>query len=292
MKSVFTYLRDVWTAFDEDNASLLAAGIAFYTVLSLAPMLLLVLKAVAIIYGAEAAQGTLEAQLNDFVGDEAAGLLNDAVKALDEDPGGGLAAWLSVGFLVWSGTRLFTQLQAALNQVWGVHARPEGFKQSALALLRKRAMSLGLVGALALLTLASVLVNSVVAATAAWFTNILPVPAFVLRLLDMAVSTAILGSGLLVVYRFLPDVHVKTRHVWPGALMAAGAFSLARFGIAWYLTHQSVGSAYGAAGSLVVLLFWMYVSAMILLFGAEATTITAKRMGDSPRPEAFAEKVC
>jgi membrane protein len=270
-----------------DNCLRLAASLAYYTALSLAPLVLLIVGLVGTVLGQEQVASQLAAQLESLMGPAGRELVHSILTTTS--PGGGtLATVVGLVTLLIGATAVFGELQATLNLIWEVQPAPTGGVWAGLwALLKERLFSLALVLALAFLLLVSLVISAALAGAAAWFQG--PEQALVSRLLELAVSLLVLTLVFALLFTYVPDAEIRWRDVWLGGLITAALFTLGKTAIGYYLGQASVGSAYGAAGSLVVLLVWVYYSALIMFFGAECTHAWATRQDAvSPQPHAVA----
>src|SRR5919108_1946826 len=275
--------QDWWA----DNCLRLAASLAYYTALSLAPLLLLIVGLTGMVLGREQVASQLAAQLESLMGPAGRELVTSILTATS--PQGGMwATVVGLVTLVIGATAVFGELQATMNLVWEVRPAPTGGAWAGLwALLKERLFSLALVLALAFLLLVSLVISAALAAAAARFQG--PEQTLVSRLLEGAVSLAVLTLAFALLFTYVPDAEVRWRDVWLGGVITAGLFTVGKTAIGYYLGRASVGSAYGAAGSMVVLLVWVYYSALIFFFGAEFTQAWATRHGAvPPKPHAVA----
>jgi membrane protein len=269
--------QDWW----EDNCLRLAASLAYYTALSLAPLLLLIVGLLGTVLGREQVASQLAAQLESLMGSAGRELVTSILTTSSPERG----TWATVVGLVTlliGATAVFGELQATMNLIWEVRPAPTG---GVWAGIKERLFSLALVFALAFLLLVSLVISAVLAGAAAWFQG--PEQALVSRVLELAVSLLVLTIVFALLFTYVPDAEIRWRDVWLGGLITAALFTLGKTAIGYYLGQASVGSAYGAAGSLVVLLVWVYYSALIMFFGAEFTHAWATRQGAvSPQPHA------
>jgi membrane protein len=274
--------QDWW----EDNCLRLAASLAYYTALSLAPLLLLMVGLLGTVLGREQVASQLAAQLESLMGPAGQELVT-SILTTSSPAGGTWATVVGLVTLVIGATAVFGELQATMNLIWEVRPAPTGGVWAGIwALLRERLFSLALVFALAFLLLVSLVISAVLAGAAAWFQG--PEQALVSRALELAVSLLVLTVVFALLFTYVPDAEIRWRDVWLGGLITAALFTLGKTAIGYYLGQASVGSAYGAAGSLVVLLVWVYYSALIMFFGAEFTHAWATRQGAvSPQPHAM-----
>jgi membrane protein len=274
-------VQDWWN----DNCLRLAASLAYYTALSLAPLLLLLVGLTGIVLGREQVGHQLTAQLEGLIGPAGRELVTSILAATNPQEGA-LATIVGLVTLFIGATAVFGELQATLNLIWEVRPAPtSGVWAGIWAVLRERIFSLALVLALAFLLLVSLVISAALASAAALFQG--PEQALLSRLLEITVSLLVLTFVFALLYMYVPDAEIGWRDVWPGGLITAVLFTLGKTAIGFYLGQASVGSAYGAAGSLVVLLVWVYYSALIMFFGAEFTHVWATRHGDvTPQPHA------
>lgn len=272
--SVARVAKEAVSNFLEDGAMTYAAAIAFYTALSFAPLLLLLVFTAGMI-GPES-QETIIAKFNELLGEEGAGAVSMVLANASSRPDlGTLAGVVGFATLAFSATGVFGQLQAALNAVWHVKTAPGAGVRS---FLQKRVLSLGLILAIGFLLLSSMVVSAVLSA-------LLPDSGRVWKGVNAGISLGVYFVMFSLMFKFLPDVRIAWRDVWVGAVVTAVLFAVGKGLIAVYLGHGSVGSAYGAAGSLVALLVWVYYSSIILLFGAEATQAYAHVYGSAVEPQ-------
>jgi membrane protein len=275
--------RDWW----EDNCLRLAASLAYYTALSLAPLILLIVGLLGVVLGREQVAGQLAAQLESLMGPAGRELVTSIVTTSSPE-GGTLATVVSVVTLVLGATAVFGELQTTMNLIWEVQPAPtSGAWAGVRTWLKERVFSLTIVLALAFLLLVSLVVSAALAGAAAFVWG--PAQTLLSRLLELAVSLLILTLGFALLFKYVPDAEVRWRDVWLGGFVTAVFFTVGKTAIGYYLGHASVGSAYGAAGSMVVLLVWVYYSALIVFFGAEFTQAWATRHGGvAPQPHAVA----
>jgi membrane protein len=275
-------IQDWWN----DNCLRLAASLAYYTALSLAPLVLLIVGVIGLVLDRQQVGSQLSAQLEGLIGPAGRELVTSILTATSPQ-GGTLATLIGLGTLLIGATAVFGELQATLNLIWEVRPAPtHGVWAGIWAVLRERLFSLALVLALAFLLLVSLVISAALAGAAAWLQG--PEQALLSRLLELAVSLLVLTFVFALLYMYVPDAEIGWRDVWLGGLLTAVLFTLGKTAIGFYLGQASVGSAYGAAGSLVVLLVWVYYSALIMFFGAEFTHAWATRQGEvTPQPHAI-----
>ncbi|HUE44850.1 MAG TPA: YihY/virulence factor BrkB family protein [Aestuariivirgaceae bacterium] len=267
--------ESVW-AWIDDYAASLGAAIAFYTIFSLAPILIIVIFVAGLVFGEETARIELMSQISEFVGQDAAAAVEGVLEEASRPGSGILAMAFSIVVLVVGATTVFTELRSALNRIWQVPDPPEG---GIWAMLWSRAIAFVLVLAVAALLLGLVAVSAVLSALGDVWSAYIGGWDIALRLLDLLVSFAILTTLFALIYQYVPRADIAWSDVWLGAGVTAVLFILGRYLIGLYLGTVGVGSGFGAAGSLVVLLMWVYYSAQIFLLGAEFTWVYAHRHG-------------
>ncbi len=273
--------RGVGTAWLADGVLSMGAALAYYTLFSLAPLLLIVVAVAGLVFGGDAARGEIQAQLNSLMGARGAGAVQDLLASLDQPAEGRAAAILGTLLLLVGATTVFAELQDALDRIWRVPARPGA--SGWVALLRQRLLSFGLILAIGFLLTVSLVLSAGLATLQRWWN-----PMFGPWLDSAALVNAVVGFALVAalfagVYKVMPRALVAWRDVWTGALFTAVLFTLGKMGIGWYVGRSGAVSGFGAAGSLVVVLLWVYWSAQIFLLGAEFTWVYANLFG-SRRP--------
>ena len=274
-------VQDWW----QDNCLRLAASLAYYTALSLAPLVLLIVGVVGLVLERQQVAQQLTMQLEGLMGQAGRDLIT-SILAATSPQGGVVATVIGLVTLFIGATAVFGELQATMNLIWEVQPAPtSGVWAGIWAWLRQRIFSLAIVFALAFLLLVSLVISAALASAAALFHG--PEQALLSRVLELAVSLLVLTFVFALFFKYVPDAEISWRDVWLGGLLTAVLFTLGKTAIGVYLGQASVGSAYGAAGSMVVLLVWVYYSALILFFGAEFTQAWATRHGGvTPQPHA------
>lgn len=284
-------LRDAWPLlkqtgreFVNDKAMTLGAALAFYTALSIAPLLLLVIVIAGAVYGADAARGGIADQLDDLIGSEGAKAV-EAMLAKTQTPGGGaLSTLVGVATLLFAATGVFASLQDALNTVWNV--KPDAGPSGIWGMIRDRLLSFSMVCGMAFLLLVSLVFGAVLSALGGAFERWLPYSSVWIGAANLVIGFVVTTLMFAMIYKVLPHARPAWSDVWVGALMTAALFTVGKYLIGLYLGKAAVGSSFGAAGSFVVLLFWIYYSSLILLFGAEFTQVYAQQFGTGLVPAA------
>lgn len=276
LRGTLAIIRQAAYDWFNDGAMSMAASIAFYTAFSLAPIFLLVTAIAGIVFGAEAAQGALAEQLQRLLGREPAEAIQAVVKDAGDTQSGTLASVIGLVTILVGATTVFTELQASLNRIW----RAEAPAESTLTwLVRVRLKGLALIGVIGFLLIVSLVVSAAIAAMGAWFAQYFSGLAALLAVGNLVLSLVVFTLLFALVYRVLPDTRIPWRDLWLGAAVTALLFQVGKGLIALYIAKAGIASAYGAAGSLALLLLWVYYSASIFLFGAEITRCFAERVG-------------
>jgi membrane protein len=277
LADLWPLVKETGSQFFRDKCPRLGAAIAFYTALSLSPTLLVVVAIAGAVYGEEAARGELADQIQDTVGPEGAKAIETMLANTKNQGRTTLMTIIGVVTLVVGATGVFAQLQEALDTVWGV--KPEQTGGGIWGFVKTRLVSFAIVCVLAFLLLASLVLSAAVTALNTWMADRLPLGGWGLQLANQALSFVLTGVLFALIFKVLPHARPAWSDVWLGAAVTAGLFTLGKYLIGLYLGQAAPGSAYGAAGSFVVLLLWVYYSTQILLFGAEFTQVYANRHG-------------
>ena len=288
VKSGFDLIKESFKGWKDDGALDLGAALAYYTIFSLAPLLLIVTAVAGLVWGREAVQGQLVGQMQGIVGTQGAQAIQTMVANAGKHGQGVLATILGLATILFGATGVFVQLQSALDRIWNVEPKPGA---GIWSFIRTRMISFGMVLGIGFLLLVSLVVAAAVAALGKWATGMLPGGETLINILTFAVSFALITLLFAMIYKVLPDVEIAWRDVWIGAAVTALLFTIGKFLIGLYLAHSTVASTYGAAGSLVVLLLWIYYSSQILFLGAEFTQVYATRYGSQIRPSEHAVPV-
>jgi len=286
IKSTFKLLKEAFQEWQADKASLLAAALAYYTVFSITPLLVIAIAIAGAVFGQEAAQGEILEQINGLIGEQGAQIIETGLANADKPKASSIASIISIVVLFVGASGVFAQLQSALNTVWNVKVKPNaGIGE----FIRKRLLSFGMVLTIGFLLLVSLIFSAMLSGISKLQIDFLPgfVPFW--QFLNFGISFSFVTLLFALIYKYLPDVHIRWKDVWVGAIITALLFTLGKLVIGLYLGRGSLGSAYGAAGSLIVFLAWVFYSAQILLFGAEFTQVYARKYGKKIRPNSHAE---
>ena len=271
----------------DDDCTRLGASLSFYTLFAIGPVLLAATAIAGMVFGAEAVEGEIVAQLDHLVGREGALAVQNLLQAAAQRPSGFIATLTGAITFLLASTGAFLELQVALNTIWRVKPRPGRY---VYAFVMDRLRSFGLVVAIGFLLLVSLAVTAALAAFNAWLFKVSPANAMLWNVINTLVSIVVTTGLFAMLFRFLPDVRLRWRDVTTGAVVTSLLFTIGQQVIGWYLGQSAIVSSYGAAGSLMILLLWVYYSCQILLFGAEFTRVWAARHGAKVKPEEFAVK--
>jgi len=287
---VLAVLKSSAAEFSNNNSFRHAAALSYYTIFSLPPLLLIVITIASAAYGGEAVTGQIYGQIEGLVGADSAKFLQDSIATFTRQDKGPLATLIGIGTLIFAATTFFVTLQESINDIWNLKVKTEGVGIGAF--LKQRFLSFGLILSVALLLLISFVVSAVLSAFTGWLQMLLPeVGVVVIRLVDFALSLAVTTLLFALIYRFLPDAIIRWRDVGVGAFITALLFVIGKFLIAFYIAKSDPGSAFGAAGSAIVLLLWVNYSSLIIFFGAEFTQEFADAFGQKVQPKAHAVRV-
>jgi membrane protein len=288
--------RDSWRLFVdaaglwlERNAFVHAGSLAFYTLFSMAPVVLIAISIVGAVLGEEAARGQIVGQLDEFIGSDAARAVQDAVARSRPEVAGLLPTLTGIGALILGATTVFAQMQISLNRIWGVVAKPQ--KSGLMILVKNRVLSLTIVLTIGFVMLVSLLLSVALRAVTRYAEAWIAVPPLLLTGAELILSLVVITLLFATIYKVLPDAVIEWRDVWFGAGVTAVLFVIGRYLIAMYLAYSAPASTYGAAGSLVLLLLWVYYSSLILFFGAALIKARVLASGRTVVPRPLAVRV-
>jgi membrane protein len=285
-QEAFSLLKATVFEWLDDQAPMLGAALAYYTVFSLAPLLIITIAIAGLIFGADAAQGQIFDQLRGLLGDASGRAMQEIVQSASSEPKAGVVATV-IGFvtLLFGASGVFGQLQASLNIIWGVQPKPG---RGIIGIIRDRILSFGFILVVGFLLLVSLLLTAAIAFVGRQFGVMVPGMEAVIQLLNSILSLAVITLLFAMMFKILPDAKIAWRDVWTGAFITALLFTIGKFALGFYLGRSGVASSYGAAGSLIVLLLWVYYSSQIVFFGAEFTQVYANRFGSRVTPSSNA----
>jgi membrane protein len=288
MKTTWQLLKEIVVAWNEDKAPRLAAGLAFYTMFTLSPLLIIVIAVAGMAFGEEAARGQIVGQIQGLVGAESAHAIEEFLKQVSAPRSGIIATVVGLATLLLGVWWVFGELQDALNTIWEVAPKPG---RKLLLVLRARLTSFAMMLGVGFLLLVSLLLSATLSALSTYLVGLLPDFKAILQILNVVVSFGVITLLFAMIYKIVPDVIITWGDVWIGAAATALLYTIGKYLIGVYLGTSSTASAYGAAGSLVVILIWVYYSAQILFLGAEFTKVYARRYGSRIVPTAIAVPV-
>jgi membrane protein len=275
MRAVWRLVKRAAIKWYEDDCLTLGAALAYYTVFSLAPILVIAIAVAGALFGQEAAQGEIVGQIRGLVGEEGATAIQSLIESAGRQDAGALATLIGLAVLLFGSTSAFSQLQSALNKIWEVE--PEAHT-GLWEMIRARVLSFAAVLGIGFLLSVSLVLSAAGAAFARFGWGRMPAIGRMLELADFLGSMVLHTLLFAMIFKVLPDAAIRWRHVWLGAGVTAGLFSVGKLVIGLYLGTSEVGAAYGAAGWVILILAWVYYSAQIVLFGAEFTRAYAIRL--------------
>jgi membrane protein len=279
-------LKDTVREWREDGANRLAAALAYYTTFSLAPLLVLIIAIAGLVGGREAAQTQTMAQVQDLLGADGREFVQGMIESASRPTTGMTATLIGAVTLLFGALGVFGELQNSLNTIWEVKPKPaKGFLDGVKRFIIKRLMSFTMVLGIGFLLLASLVVSAALSALGEYIGTKWPLADFWLQLMNFVISFLVITLLFGMIFKFLPEIKIAWKDVWLGAAVTSILFTLGKFLIGLYLGRSEVGNTFGAAGSLAIMLIWIYYSAQILFFGAEFTQVYANRYGSRIVPD-------
>ena len=286
LKTLWQLGRQTALEWHRHEGTRLGASLAFYAVLSLAPLVILAVALAGYVVGVEAAQQQVLLQFQELLGPAGANAVRSMINHAQNLHATSLVSVLGVLTLLFGASQVFSELQSALNKIWEVNSFKIG---GILALVRQRFFSVGLVLAIGLLLLVSLLASAAIAAVSKFMGGALPLPEWVLGGFDFALSVICTSALFALIFHYMPDTRTRWIHSWIGGLVTALLFSLGKSVIGLYLGKASIGTEYGEAGSLVVVVVWVYYSSQIFYFGAELTHVLSEHRATRSRRAGIAD---
>jgi len=288
--NAFGLLKQTGQEFLQDKAPQLGAALAYYTVFSLAPLILVLLAAIGIIFRDDpaGAWNKITQQMSYFLDQSAVQVVQNIAQKASQPGKGLIATVIGVVLALFGASGVFGQLQDALNTIWGVKAKPGG---GIWGFLRSRFLSFAMVGGVCFLLLVSLTLESLLKGFSHYVQSLLPGGIVIAMAVYIIFDFGVIVLLFAMIFKFMPDVKIQWRDVWIGAIMTALLFGVGKWALGFYLGSGTAGSAYGAASSLITLLLWVYYSSQILLFGAEFTQVYAERAGRGAKPDKYAVRV-
>ncbi len=276
LKTAWSLARETVASWSDDYASSMGAALAYYTMFSIAPLLLIVISVAGLVFGEKAARGEIIDQLQGLMGTEGARAVQALLESVNHPATGILATTFGVGALLVGATSVFGELQNALDRIWRAPERER--MPGVWKWLRTRLLSLGMIFGIGFLLMVSLVASAMLAAIQRWWSRYLDLGALA-ALIDFAVSFCFITVAFALIYKLMPRVRVQWKDVWVGALVTALLFTVGKMAIGMYIGRSGVASTFGAAASLVAMVVWVYWSAQIFLLGAEFTWVYARRVG-------------
>ncbi|WP_114939650.1 YihY/virulence factor BrkB family protein [Mucilaginibacter endophyticus] len=291
-KQLWKVLLASFTGFSKDNGLKLSASLAYYTVFSIAPLLIIVISVAGLVFGQDAATDRLYPEIVHYVGKGPAAQIQDALKHLALSGKSGIAVVIGVVTLLLGASSIFIEIQDSLNMIWRVKAKP---KSGWVQLLKNRFVSFSLIISLGFLLLATLIINIVISAVQdqiqRFFPQIDSITQILVKGINLGITLVVITTLFGIIFKFLPDVKIKWRDVRSGAVFTAILFMIGQYLISLYIQYTAQGSAYGAAGSIIVILVWIYYTSAILYIGAEFTQVYAEASGSHIEPADYAVHV-
>ncbi len=286
IKGIWEVLKNSFTGFSDHNVTKMSGSLAYYTIFSLAPLLIIVISLSGFFLGKDAAEGKIYSQLAGFVGSDTAAQLQDMIRHASLAGKGKFAAIIGGITLLVGATTVFSEIQDSINTIWGLKPKP---KKGWLKMLKNRLLSFSVIIGLGFLLVVSLGITTLIDGFSASLRAHFPdVTIVVFYIVNLVITLVVITSIFAVIFKVLPDAKIKWKDVLSGAIATGVLFMLGKFAISFYISKSNVGSTYGAAGSLVVLLLWVYYSAIILYFGAEFTKAFAVKYGSEIHPDEYA----
>jgi len=281
-KALVVAVKSAISEFQADNAQRMSAALAYYTIFSIAPLVVIAIAISGLVFGEKAAEGRIVAEIQGFVGHDSAEAIQAMVRSAQRPIHGTIATIVGIVALLWGASSVFTEMHDALNTIWDVDAN----KQSGVwNLVKTRFLSFGMVLAIGFLLLVSLIVSAVLGGLGKFVEARVGTPAAVFHALDFVISIMVVAVLFALIFRVLPNLWIPWSDVWIGALLTSALFTVGKFLIGFYIGKSVSASAYGAAGSLVILVMWVYYSTLILYFGAEFTHIFSTRYGSKKQQQ-------
>ncbi|MEO9147088.1 MAG: YihY/virulence factor BrkB family protein [Ginsengibacter sp.] len=286
LKAIWKILKDSLTGFADDKVMKMSSSLAYYTIFAMAPLLIIIISLSGIFLGQEAAQGKVYEQLVSFIGTNSASQLQEMIKNASLSGKSNVAAIIGIVTLIIGATTVFSEIQDSINTIWGLKPKP---KKGWLKFLKNRFLSFSIIIGLGFLLLVSLSISTLIDSFSNSLKAYFPHATVVLfYIINIVITLVIITAIFATIFKVLPDAKIKWKDVLIGSIFTAILFMLGKFGISFYISKSQVGSTYGAAGSLIILLVWVYYSSIILYFGAEFTKAFAMKFGSAIHPDDYA----
>lgn len=287
-KTFWEIIKATIKEFGEDKASRLAAALAYYTIFSLAPLLVIVVGIAGLLISTTTVQESILQQVQGLAGQQAAEMVNEMLTNFNRPGGGIITIVVGVVTLLFGATGVFGQLQDALNTIWEVKPKPN---RGIMGMIKDRFLSFTMILGLSFLLLVSLVVSAGLSAIGTFFGSMIPIGEWFWQIVNQIVSIGVITILFALIFQILPDVDIAWKDVWVGALVTSILFNIGKFVLGVYLGNSAVASGYGAAGAIIVILLWVYYTSQILFLGAEFTQVYAKRFGTKIEPSSNAQFV-
>ena len=289
-KEVFELTKETFKEFTEDNAIYYSAALSYYTIFALPPIIIIVITAAGYLFEKEAVSGEIYRQFEILLGHQAAVQIQEMV---DKVRNNGDALWhaklIGLGTLLFAATGVFVAIQSSLNNIWDVKAKP---KRQIVKLIKDRILSFALILSIAFLLLVSLVIHAILVAFFKLFEYYFKeMTVIFVQVFNFIIPLGIITVLFAMIFKYLPDAKIRWKDVWMGAFVTSVLFTLGKFLIGLYLGSADVGSAYGAAGTIILILLWVFYSSILLFLGAEFTQVYARRYGNPIQPSAYAVRV-
>ncbi len=288
-KKIIYLLKKSAEEFLEDNVMKLSAALSYYTIFSLPPLLIIIISLSGLFFGEEAVRGELFGQINGLVGNDAALQIQTAIKNVKLSSSGTFATVLGLAALIFGASGVFAEIQNSINFIWGIKAKPN---KGLIKFLLNRLMSFSMIASVGFLLMVGLIVNAVMDVLSSRLTTVFPEQfVYLFLIMNYVLVFVIIALLFTIIFRALPDGKVVTKDCLIGASFTAFLFMIGKFGIGYYLGNSTIGSVYGGAGSIILILVWVYYSAIILYFGAEFTKVYAITHGKNIQPNSYSIKI-
>lgn len=286
VKTVFGFMKEVFSNFSDDKVMKFSASLSYYTVFSIAPILIIMVTVAGVIFGKEAAQGQIYGQINGLVGSEAAAQIQEIIGNTATSGKTFIASVISIIALIFGATGVFGEIQDSINTIWGLKSKP---KSGILRMVLNRLISFSLIISLGFVAMVTLMLNTLVDVLSDTIGKFLPGnDTIFVEILNYILIFIVITGMFAVIFKVLPDAKIKWKDVIRGAVLTAILFIIGKFAITLYVQQSKLGSIYGTAGSIVILLVWVYYTAVILYFGAEFTKVYAIKYGGRILPNDYA----
>ena len=287
-RTFFSYLKETYHEWSDDDSFEKSASLAYYSVFSLPGLLIIIVTVASLIWSAQDIQEVISGQVGDAMGGDAAEQIQTMIKNSQQKSNSTMALIVGIATLVFGATGVFSQLQKSLNNAWEVELDPDaGIMRTVIS----RVTALGIILTIAFLLIVSLLLSAVLSTINGWLEQQLPgIPSFLFFLVNNLVSVGVITVLFALMFKVLPDAKVEWRSVWAGAFMTSILFTIGKFLLGFYFGQSDPGATFGAAGSIILIMLWVYYSSLIMLFGAEFTQVYARRNGHQIEPSEHARR--